>query len=281
MAVETLSSTPRLAPLLLKGALTGRVRSGSDVPDRTLRRQQVEIDREHLARYQRLCGWAVADRLPPTYPHVLGFPLQVALMTGKGFPLPLMGLVHVENTITLHRALSADDVLSISVRAEGLRDHRRGRVVDLVTTVDVRGETVWTGRSGYLHRGHPASDGPADSAPGFPQGAPSASWRLPEGLGRDYGSLSGDVNPIHLHALTARPLGFPRAIAHGMWTYARTLAALGPRGSLPSTSQVWFRKPVLLPSRVELVLQKEGQRVVAGLRAAKDPAIEHLVLTLD
>lgn len=281
VALETMASTPALARLLLKGALTGRGRSGSAVPDRTLQRPDVAVDRDHLARYQRLCGWDVGDRLPPTYPHVLGFPLQVALMTGRGFPMPLLGLVHVESMITLHRALSADEALTISVRVEALRAHRKGRLVDLVTEVDVGGERVWSGRSSYLHRGGSNPDAPqGDSAPAFPQGAPSAVWRLPEGLGREYGSVSGDVNPIHLHALTARPLGFPRAIAHGMWTYARTLAALGLRTGRPSTSQVWFRKPVLLPSSVELVVHKDEQRVVAGLRAAKDPATEHLVLML-
>ena len=105
-------------------------------------------------------------------------------------------------------------------------------------------------------------------------------WRLPEDLGRSYAGVSGDVNPIHLHPLTARAMGFPRHIAHGMWTYARTLAALG-RGSLgPSGSRVWFTAPVFLPSTVELVVHREGSTTVAGLRSAKDPGKGHLVLSL-
>lgn len=281
LAVEDLGATPSVRALMLKGALTGRGRSGSTLPERTLRHSNVGVDRDHLTRYQRLCGWDVADQLPPTYPHVLGFPLQVALMTGAGFPFPILGLVHVENAITVHRPLFADDRLSVSVRAEALRDHRRGRLVDLVTEVDIDGTTAWAGRSTYLNRGAPHPDAPrGEAAPAFPQGTPSARWRLPAGLGREYGSVSGDLNPIHLHALTARPLGYPRAIAHGMWSYARTLAALGPRSRRPSTSHVWFRKPVLLPSTVELVIHREDHQVVAGLRAAKDNAIEHLVLRL-
>ena len=89
------------------------------------------------------------------------------------------------------------------------------------------------------------------------------------------------MNPIHLHALSARTMGFPRAIAHGMWTAARTLATLGPAASGPSTSAVWFRKPVLLPSTVEVVTDGGGDRRVAGLRSGHDPVREHLVLTLD
>jgi acyl dehydratase len=93
--------------------------------------------------------------------------------------------------------------------------------------------------------------------------------------------VSGDVNPIHLHPLTAKAMGFPTAIAHGMWTYARTLAALGPAAGGPSTSRVWFRKPVLLPGSVTLVVDTSGQTLVAGLRSTRDETKEHLVLTLD
>jgi acyl dehydratase len=92
--------------------------------------------------------------------------------------------------------------------------------------------------------------------------------------------VAGDVNPIHLHALPAKAMGFPRAIAHGMWTAARTLAALEPRGNDTSTSHVWFAKPVFLPSTVELVVDDQGPVIVAGLRSAKDPAKPHLTLTL-
>ena len=76
-------------------------------------------------------------------------------------------------------------------------------------------------------------------------------------------------------------MGFPRQIAHGMWTSARTLAALG-RGSLgPSTSRVWFTRPVFLPSSVELVVDHGPGPTVAALRPAREPAKSHLVLTLD
>ena len=117
----------------------------------------------------------------------------------------------------------------------------------------------------------------------MPTGFAAAQWSLDGGLGRRYGAVSGDVNPIHLHPLTAKAMGFPRAIAHGMWTYARVLGALGRRPEGPSTSHVWFKKPVLLPGKVDLVVSgtvADGQ-VVAGLRDSRRPKTEHLVLTLD
>ncbi len=81
---------------------------------------------------------------------------------------------------------------------------------------------------------------------------PQARWRLPGDLGRRYARVSGDVNPIHLTALAAKGFGFPRAIAHGMWSMARCLSALQPRLPDAYVADVEFRRPVLLPSTVEL-----------------------------
>ena len=281
MELLEVSSPPALGPLFARAALTQRGR-GADLPDVGLRLAGVEVDRAHLLDYQHLCRFAGGDVLPHTYPHVLGFPLQVQLMADRRFPLPLPGLVHLENRITVHRRLTADDRLDVTVHAAALRPHAKGMLVDLLTEVDVDGERVWEGRSTYLRRGRGEANAVAgESAPPLPSGAPAGLLRLPEGLGRAYAALSGDVNPIHLHALSARAMGFPRAIAHGMWTAARTLATLGPGASGPSTSAVWFRKPVLLPSTVELVVDDSGEVVVAGLRSGLETAREHLVLTLD
>ncbi|HET8981051.1 MAG TPA: MaoC/PaaZ C-terminal domain-containing protein [Pedococcus sp.] len=278
MAIETLAAAPSLPRLYAKAVLTARGRGGQ-LPDTVLRLESARVERDRLLAYQRLCGFAGGDVLPHTYPHLLGFPLQMELMARPDFPLALPGLVHVENTITAHRALTADDQLEVTVCAERLRDHLKGQLVDILTEAHRGGERVWEGRSTYLRRGtaHPVAPAP-EPAPDFPEGDPAALWRLPERLGREYAAVSGDVNPIHLHAITARAMGFRSAIAHGMWTYARTLAALGPRTSRPSASQVWFRKPVVLPSAVELVLGSQGGWRMAGLRSARDPAVEHLVL---
>ena len=76
------------------------------------------------------------------------------------------------------------------------------------------------------------------------------SWKLAGDLGRRYAAVSGDHNPIHLYALTAKAFGFPRQIAHGMWSTARCLAALDGRLPDAVTTEVVFKKPVLLPGKV-------------------------------
>ncbi|MGO4340910.1 MaoC/PaaZ C-terminal domain-containing protein [Pedococcus sp. 2YAF34] len=285
MELREVASAPSLGPLFARAALSQKGRGGQ-LPSHGLRLAGLEVDRGRLLDYQHLCRFTGGDVLPHTYPHVLGFPLQVALMADRGFPLALPGLVHLENHITVHRRLTTADRLDIVVHAADLRPHPKGTLVDLLTEVEVAGERVWEGRSTYLRRGRSAADeqgaAPAGGAgaPDMPGGPPAGLLRVPEDLGRRYAAVSGDVNPIHLHALTARTMGFPRAIAHGMWTASRTLAALGPRADGPSSSSVWFRKPVLLPSTVELLVDDSPHRVVAGLVSGRDERREHLVLEL-
>lgn len=280
MAVTTVKSIPALGPIYAKAALPGKT-TGKTLPDTQLRLVGHSVDRGDLLQYERICGFNNSDVLPHTYPHVVGFPLQMQLMAGKGFPLPLMGLVHVENVITVHREIRFDEALDITVSADNLRAHPKGKVVDLVTEVDVDGERVWQGRSTYLARGRGDAEAErGEQPPAIPTGQAAAKWSLPGGLGRTYGLASGDINPIHMSAVTAKAMGFPQAIAHGMWTYARVLGAIGPVTSGPSTSHVWFKKPVLLPGKVDFVIDKGDDQVVAGLRSTRKPETEHLVLTL-
>src|SRR2546422_5006818 len=105
----TLDSTPNLAVLYGKAVLTGLTRrGGGDLPDTIYEQPRVAFSTEHLAEYNRVCGFRLTDQLPVTYPHVLGFPLQVKLMTDPGFPFPLIGSVHLANRITQTRPLRGD-----------------------------------------------------------------------------------------------------------------------------------------------------------------------------
>jgi acyl dehydratase len=249
---------PSTAPMMLKAALPvvpglsrlpGIARAGSTLPPLTLTRHDVDIDRAHVAAYSEVCGFGVRESLPLTYPHVLAFGLHMALMTDRDFPFPAVGTVHLENSITAHRAVSASERLQLSVSAERLRGHAKGQVFDIVTAAHSAGELVWEETSTFLRRGRPT--GAAAETTTFGDVAASGiEWSLPGDLGRRYASVSGDRNPIHLYAVTAKAFGFPRQIAHGMWSKARCLAAL--EGRLPDavTVDVAFKKPVLLPGTV-------------------------------
>jgi len=246
-----LPGTPALAPLLARGALLSpfkRPRPDADFPRSRLVLPGLRIDLARLAAYERVCGFATGDdALPATYPHVLGFPLAMRLMSGRGFPLPLLGLVHTSVEITQRRAPAATGEYELAVYVGGLEPHRRGTEASVITEMRAGEEVVWESRSTYLarHRTQHPGETPRDGREQLPA---VAEWRLAADVGRRYGAASGDRNPIHLHPLTARLFGFPRAIAHGMWTVARCLAAHG----VPEHARVeaQFRAPVLLPGSV-------------------------------
>ena len=273
----TFERSPDLKPMFAKAVLNGRF-SADGLPETVAERRGIRVDVGHVVDYAHVCGFSVGASLPMTYPHVLAFPLQVALMSRRDFPFSLVGLVHVENTITWRRPLLPEDVLDLRVSASSLRPHRRGRLVDLVNEISVDGQVVWSGTSTYLARGTGDPNAVVPEAPDVTELAHSsggAVWRLDEGTGRRYAGVSGDVNPIHLHALTAKALGFDCAIAHGMYTYARVISALGPRVPAAGTSRVWFRKPVKLPSTVLLKVAPDARLAVVVPRTGDG---EHLVV---
>ncbi|MDT7572678.1 MAG: hypothetical protein QOE05_2852, partial [Actinomycetota bacterium] len=148
-----LAYAPSLLPLYAKAAATAPLHRGDTLPGSVYTLKDQRIDRAHLAAFQRVCDYPVVDVLPPTYLHVLAFPLSVALMTERAFPFPLVGMVHVANSITLHRAVRADEQVSFRVQAADLRPHAAGRQFDLLAEVTVDGDVVWSSRSTYLRRG--------------------------------------------------------------------------------------------------------------------------------
>jgi acyl dehydratase len=275
-----LEGPPDLRRIYATAALkrgTGR----DHLPDVRAVRHGVTVDRDNLAKYAHACRFTFTGRLPLPYPHLLGFPLQMVVMSQRDFPLPLVGSVHVENVITVNRALTLDDPLEVAVRAENLRPHPKGRQVDLVTELSTDGEVAWRGVSTYLARGTEDPSAEASEPPSLDPldvVASGPTWRFGEGTGRMFAGIGGDWNPIHVHALLAKPLGVPTAIAHGMYSYSRCVASLESR--LPEagvTSKVWFRKPVRLPSTVRLRTSFEDHRTLSLLEGVKGD-LDHAVL---
>jgi hypothetical protein len=260
MAPRTLRSMPGLAGLyaraLARGLpLVGGLMAGSGASGHpTLRVDGIAVGSAHLRAYQDVCGFRPTDRLPATYPQTLAFPLVLALLTDPAFPFGAMGTVHIGNSIAYERVLTASDVLDFEVAAGAPAPHPRGRRVVVGILASADGERVWAAEMELLRR-EPAGPAPADTdglEPDLPDEAPAgpARWRLSSDLGRRYAGVSGDRNPIHLTDLTARPFGFSRHIAHGMWTHARALSELENRLPDAYAVEVAFKKPVPLPGTV-------------------------------
>lgn len=249
---------PSVAPSYLRAAttLSGGPPGSGTIPDITAAIHGLDIRAEHLARYRRVCGFPHGETLPVTYPHVLAFPMHMAVLTHKQFPLKLLGLIHVRNTITQHRAIGANESLDLTVSVGGHRDVDLGIEFDLVTHLaDASGETVWQATGAMLSR-QPGKSSKSGSGQRKQEGIDlgfspeqEVTWDVPEDIGRRYAGAAGDYNPIHLSPWSAKLFGFPRAIATGMWTKARVAAELEPHLSSDAyTLSLGFKKPVFLPS---------------------------------
>ena len=292
MSERQLSGTPSMTALFARagaavipgaGKLPFVSGGGGEVPDVALVLDDVEIDRDRLAAFDRVCGYSLSDDVPAAYIHILAFPLQLKLMTDGSFPLPAIGLVHIANKFTQHRPVGIGERVSLRVWATELEPHPRGTQFTLRSQARVGDELVWEEWATNLRRGGGnGKTGKAGSAPDVAstEDVPAtATWKLPGDLGRQYAGVSGDRNPIHMHPLSAKLFGFPTAIAHGMWTKARCLAALGPRLDDKFTAEVAFRKPILLPATVKFAEELSDGAIRFGVRDARKgtPHLDGLV----
>ncbi|HDZ37466.1 MAG TPA: hypothetical protein ENH62_04120 [Marinobacter sp.] len=261
------NTPPALLPLYAKALMPKKPPSDTDIAIPTICAELLcaHSDRKELRQYERVCGFRPGHHMPITWPHILAFPLHLKLLTEKAFPLPLLGLVHLRNTITQHRPMGLGEVLTLNVCLGHQERTHRGIEFDLITTASSAGTMVWTETSSMLFRQPHEHEKPAaKTAPPpldyFPN---TVEIQARESIGRQYARISGDSNPIHMHALSARMFGFPKAIAHGMWSKANVLAILEQQsgwqsGPLRVTCQ--FKTPLFIPGNAQLNWQT-GKKV--------------------
>jgi len=248
---------------------------GEKLPDRTITVDELAIDPANVAAYANVTGLRFGDAVPLTYPFALTFPTVMSLVTGFDFPFAAMGSVHIANQITQHRPILVTDTVSVRTHAENLREHRRGLLVDIVTAVNVGNETAWHQVTTFLHQQRTSmSDEPKPSPQKQPKpGPPNAVLRITPGQIRHYASVGGDHNPIHTNPIAAKLFGFPTVIAHGMFSAAAVLANI--EGQLPDALKysVRFAKPVVLPARAGLYVDRisDGWQLTLRNMSKGDP----------
>lgn len=275
------------------------------LPQLAYRVRRVRIDAERARDFDHLMGGPATDLVHPGVLHVLAFPLSLALMARKDFPFALLGLVHLRNQVLQHRPVRVGELVDVECRVRDLRPHRKGRTFEAVSTIlGQDGEIIATDVSTYLVRGKtPSAAEPSGTSPSAaePSGAspsaavsgdastvladasaaghrdfvpprPTARWSLGADTGRRYAAVSGDVNPIHLSAVSAKAFGFPRAIAHGMYTASRAFTESRVDLSRPLRWDVSFDAPVTLPGTVLVAYEDDpasGAVACTGWRAGR------------
>lgn len=253
-----------LAALPVAGKLPFLPGGGGKLPTKELTLSQATLSPSTIKQLRTLTEDRGGPESPLLLPHFLAFPLHMQGMTDGSFPYPAMGTVHLDNLVERHKVVSSAEPLDIAVRFLGPFAHKKGVTYQIETTASVDGELIWRELSTMLRIGAKSKDATEQpalqvaTADEAPEGATVAEWTAAADLGRQWAGASGDRNPIHLNNITAKAFGFPRAIAHGMWTAARIASEL--QSDLPEAVSfaVAFQKPVLLPAKIALRTWADG-----------------------
>ena len=227
-------------------------------------------DLEKLAAYRSLVGSGA--EVPIAFPQLPIMALHIDLLSQWSFPVRALGLVHQGAVIDVLGEVPVGGPWDVRAAVSEGRHVRSGLEFDVSGEVSVSGELRWRSTSTYLSRSRSAS-GAEESA--VPQLNSAGSWDtevaipVAEGTGRAFGRVTGDINPIHMHAVPAKAFGFPSAIAHGWWTTGRAAAELGIDEAIAGRRlEIAFRRPIVLPS-TPVLCSRAG--VVGGVEFALFP----------
>jgi hypothetical protein len=263
-------TAPNARRALLRMLLLPRPGLGDGTIPEIVVQATISPNPSRLAAFRALVG----DRspgLPLTWPYVLATPLHMEIVGDRRFPLPGFGLVHQRERIERFAPIPEDAPLALACRVAGHEPHETGVSFDLTTTAHVGRELVWRSTTTAFKR-YPDAPRRHDRWEGAPP--VGETWEVPANMGRQYARVSRNFDPIHLSGFTARPFGFPRAVVHGMWTVARSVAALSLPGG-PAFLEVSFRRPLLLPATVVFVADRgETSRFAVAPTEGGKPYIE-------
>jgi hypothetical protein len=251
-----LKSLPSTPPMLLKAAITRKKPSSTPIfPKQILVVGNIKSNIKQLRRYNEACGFTESSLfLSPSFLHVQVFRLHMKLMLNKDFPVSPMGCLHLSNTIVQHRQISSEE--EVQLRCQVAEHHVTDKGYEFTFHCDAYcgDELVWEDTSRYLSRARTNIASAPKAARAEPRNyLNSRTIEIKRSDARQYARASGDFNPIHLHDLSAKVLGFKRMVIHGMWSKAACLATLSDDvKSNAFRCHVDFKTPIFLPASVRL-----------------------------
>lgn len=228
--------------------------------------------------YRQVCGYPMeSDNLPITFPETLFISPLGMLVTSHDFPLSPAGLIHVGQDIRQIKPIPEDSYLDLCCSISELSKTERGFLLDIAMEVRVEGELVWEGMANFLSRFKKIikkNSRKKRKAKNNIQNGASEDINVPKDTGLLYARASGDYNPHHLYGFTAKPLGYKRPIAHGMWSLAKSLAIIENSISIkfPYSAHASFKLPIYMPSTVSLNWERcqDDNTISFALTDAKD-----------
>jgi len=255
------------------------------LPSIAIQADNVMLSNDKIRQYANVCGFDFNGKVvPPTYLYVQAFRLHAVIFTHKAITFPLLGMIHLKNSISVFRPVNCDEVFSVQCQLLNSTETDAGLEFVLESNIYVGDELVWQAHSTYLYRIESAKRRPRPPRASDMAWNNVQQWRLTEDLGRNYAKASGDYNLIHLHPLLSKRFGFERVLAHGMWSKARCMAHLMQFvGERPFKVEVEFKLPVFMPSEVTFAYEslENGKRFEMRDVKAKRPHLYGQMTYLD
>jgi len=271
---KSFPSVVKMYPKMMLSKKPSLVKEGQSYNPIRANIENISADPQHVEQFAKECGFKKNTQvLPLPYPHVLAAPLHYALLNHKAFPVKLLGLVHVANSITQHREIGLQEIMDIHCFIQDFDDTPKGQVFHLQTEISVDGELVWEETCSFIARKKTKKNkspknknGSADESVANTK---TTSWEIPANMGRRFAKVSGDVNPIHLSDLSAKMFGFKKAIIHGVWSMSRTMSELEAYATQTDSAlrfKVNFKLPVFIPCWVSLQISESGNGLQFDLK---------------
>ncbi|MCG8614665.1 MAG: hypothetical protein MI802_00505 [Desulfobacterales bacterium] len=281
-----ITRTPGMPGLFGKMICLSMVRSSGLSPDTALSNKGLvfrnrRIDPENLSRFKAVCGYDNdannTEMVPAPYIQTLFIGIIGRFISSSDFPINPMGLIQVGQSFELKRPVMPETPLDLFCSLLDMSQTPKGIHSRFLLEARDGDNLVWEGISTYFTRAkNPPPKKKKDRAEEVPLTV-RETITLPENTGRRYAGVSGDYNPHHLYAWTARFIGFKRAIAHGMWSLARACASLEKTFGHPEIYRIEgaLKLPIFLPGTVTLGYETEDTQAEFELRDA-DKGLPHL-----
>ena len=209
------------------------------------------FNKAHYRWYTSITQWVEED-IHPIYPYCLLTDLHMKLVSSRGFPYSAFGFLHRQEIIEVLSPLHpgrwemTSELLNLEEREEDIN-------FTIQTQLLIDGVLCWKSNTFAIKKKikrqtPPTSKEHIDVTPMI-----KSAIQIKSGLAFQYGVLSFNLDPIHLHAMTAKMMGYSANIMHGMWGAACSLSQYAKDQPLAKTQvrfAIKFISPMFLPTKV-------------------------------
>jgi len=225
------------------------------------------VEFEKIAHPDESIVWNV---LIMNYFQCIASQVQIIVLSHLEFPFGLLGSVNLKNSVRLHENIEKDilgEPLHIICKVgDKYRIVRRGIEFDIITELfNKEDKKIWDCTFTIFSFANVESN---NSALKEPEKVEEGSnffedkMKVSSSIGRTYGFIARDMNPIHMNDIAAKFFGFRKSLAHGMWTVSTSLLKIidkavetnlkDSKKKKTMTLNVTFRKPVFVGTQVRV-----------------------------